>query len=102
MVLTVSAMICIAATNTSARESEGHRSSAKSGASKHSKAARSKGSSSKRKSAAKSSRSRAAEKKANRLRDTGDIDVSNTVWKDLPPEELPVSDADDADDDASQ
>jgi hypothetical protein len=103
LALAVSAMICVAASGAFAREADSHHSSSASKArsSKHSKSARSKGSSSKRKSTAKGGRSRSAEKKTKGLRDTGDIDVSDTVWKDLPPEELPASDPDEADDEAA-
>jgi hypothetical protein len=94
--LALSAMICVAATGALARESHGS-SSSKSHSSKHSKSARSKSPTTKRKSSA-AKKAATAHRKAARLRDTGDIDVSTGVGQDLPPEELPVSEADDAND----
>ena len=93
--LAVLAMICVAATSTLARES--HRSSSsKSRTSKHSKAGRSKASTAQRKSSV--AKKAATARKTSRLRSTGDIDVSAGAGQDLPPEELPVSEADDAND----
>jgi hypothetical protein len=93
--LAVSAVICVAATSALARETHG--SSSKSHTSKHSKSARSKSSATKRKSSG-AKKGATAHHKASRLRDTGDIDVSAGAGQDLPPEELPVSEADDAND----
>lgn len=85
-------MICLAASGAFAREGHHGSSSAKTRSAKHSKTSRSKTASSKRKAGGKSSRAQTADKK---LRGTGDIDVSSSIWKDIPPEELPVDDDDD-------
>lgn len=91
--LALLATISVAATSAVARES--HSGSSKSRSAKHAKAGRSKATAAKHKSTSK--KAETAHRKADRLRDTGDIDVSaGNIGQDLPPEELPVSDADDA------
>ncbi|MBA2742807.1 MAG: hypothetical protein H0U43_00570, partial [Chthoniobacterales bacterium] len=97
-------------TSTLARESDGSRSDSESKprSSKQGKTTRSKSSSTKKKSASTKSKKsrRASEKKltarakqSSQLRDTGDIDVSGTVWEDLPPEDLPTNEPESADED---
>jgi len=97
--LAVSAMICVAATSTFARDAnESSSSTSKTRSSKQAKSSSSKSSASKRKAKAKASRAKAERKAAARrkeaaihLPDTGDIDVSGTFWKNLPIEELPTN-----------
>ncbi|MBA3882537.1 MAG: hypothetical protein H0X73_07430 [Chthoniobacterales bacterium] len=104
-VLAVSAIVCLAATSTLARDPEkSSRSASTTRSSKGAKISGSKSSASKRKAKAKASRARAEKKAAARqkesptqLPETGDIDVSGTFWKDLPPEELPSNEGEEAD-----
>ncbi len=98
-------MLCLAASSTFARErdSEASSSESKTRSSRHGKTTSPKSSASKRKAKSKASRSRTQKKAAARHKPTGhfsgsgDIDVSGAVWKDLPPEELPTIEAEEAD-----
>jgi hypothetical protein len=97
LVFAILAMISVAATSSVARESRGsHSGTSKSRTAKHSKSSRLKAATTKKKSSSKKTSTDG--RKASRLRDTGDIDVSTGAAQDLPPEELPVSESDDAND----
>jgi hypothetical protein len=97
LAVALTAMVCLAASSALARETGGQRGtgSSKAKSAKHSKVARSKSSAAKRKASAKSARARTVKEK--KLRSTGDIDVSSTIWQNIPAEELPASEGDDAD-----
>jgi hypothetical protein len=84
-----------------ARQSEAHESSssAKARTAKHSRTTHAKNVTAKRKASGKTTRARTADKK---LRDTGDIDVNGTAWKDLPPVELPTNDDEDSGDEPTR
>lgn len=102
LALAVSTMICLAVTSTLARDSESS-SGSKARTTKQSKASRSKSATAKRKASAAARRvaakkASAKRKQVTQLRSTGDIDVRGTDAGELPPEELPVSEQEETDD----